>query len=161
MNAWRGVGAALPVLLVAMAASAQPQPQPLERVLDGKTCQGAFNTGAEREGSEGALQLRFAMSGGRLTAQFQRLVTSQAYARAAFALTRTGRKGPPVDTSGYEALGEVHDLTVSGDKITFVDPIGARVELTYKDGDLSGESDPRGGSDPRMTRIAFVNMRCR
>jgi hypothetical protein len=159
MNRWRGVGAALPVLLVAAAASAQPQP--LERALDGKACQGTFNSGFNREGSEGALQLRFAMSGGRLTAQFQRLVTSNAYNRAAYSLTRTGRKGQPIDTSGYEALGEVHDLSVAGDKLTFVDPVGARVELTYKDGDLSGESDPRGGSDPRMTRIAFVNLRCR
>jgi hypothetical protein len=159
MKPWRGVGAALPVLLAGLAASAQPQP--LDRALDGKTCQGTFNSGHERLASEGALQLRFVMSGGRLTAQFQRLVSPDAYARAAFALTRTGRKNPPLDTSGYESLGEVHDISVAGDRITFVDPIGARVELTYKRGDLSGESDPRGGSDPRMTRLQFVNLYCR
>jgi hypothetical protein len=159
MKSWRGVGAALPILLAAAAASAQPQP--LARALDGKTCQGTFNSGHEREASEGALQLQFAMSGGNLTAQYRRLVSKQAYDRAAFALTRAGRKGPPVDTSGDEALGEVHDVNVVGDTISFVDPVGGRVQLTYKHGDLSGESDPRGGSDPRMTRPAFVNLSCR
>jgi hypothetical protein len=50
---------------------------------------------------------------------------------------------------------------VAGDKLRYVDPLGARVALGLKDDDLSGQSDPRGGRDPTMTRLQFVNLHCR
>ena len=39
-------------------------------LLAGKTCQGVFNTGKERHGSQGALQLSFAVDGDVLAAHF-------------------------------------------------------------------------------------------
>jgi hypothetical protein len=150
------IAAILPGLLLAAAIAEPAAAQPLVQQLAGKTCQGTFSSGRHREASEGALQLRFAAVAGRLTAQAWRLVGTAAFDRAAYALTQK----QPVDPSGYEALGEIRGLAVSGDKLRYIDPLGARVTLEYKDGDLSGESDPRGGSDPRMTRLQFVNLHC-
>ena len=70
MKVRNGIAALLPVVLAASSAAAQP----LADALAGKTCQGTFNSGREREASAGALQLQFAMSGGRLTAQFRQAV---------------------------------------------------------------------------------------
>ncbi len=146
------VMASMPQAQAAQAAPIAPVPT----LLSGKTCQGTFNTGRRRVASEGALQLRFTLVGGQLTAQVSRLVTKHGYNQADYALMRRRM----IDASGYEPLGDVRDLAVTGDKISYTDPLGARVELTYRDGDLAGVSDPRGGSDPRMTRIAFVRLHC-
>jgi hypothetical protein len=156
MDARRRLATPLVALLPALAAAPAAPAQPLA----GKVCQGTFNSGKEREGSEGGLELRFGVGNGRLTAQFARLVGKAAFDAAAYNLT-LGRNRPPIDTAGYEQLGNVQNLTSEADKIRFVDPLGARVELAYRNGDLSGQSDPRGGRDPRMTRLQFVNLRCR
>jgi hypothetical protein len=47
-------------------------------LLAGKTCQGVFNSGRGREGSQGALQLRFLINGDVLTGHFWRLVDKAA-----------------------------------------------------------------------------------
>ena len=161
MNGQSRVGTASPVLLLALVAAAAASAQPLPQALDGKTCQGTFNSGKKALASSGALQLHFAVAGGQLTAQMWRSVGSDAFDRAAYALTWAQRNAPPLDISGYEALGPVRDLSVAGDTIGYVDPLGARVQLQLKRGDLSGTSDPRGGADRRMTRLQFVNLRCR
>src|ERR671924_241545 len=62
-------------------------------VLVGKTCQGVFNSGRRREGSEGALQLRFGVNGDVLTAYFWRRLGKPAYDRAAYAITQPGPIG--------------------------------------------------------------------
>ena len=155
------VGLLLLLAAVRMVQPAPPAPAPaqgLAQRLDGKSCAGSFTAGTREEPSEGALRLRFAIAGDRPTAQFSWLVGRDAYDRVAFALTR---RDMPVDVSGFEALGAVRDLTLDGDRVGFVSPVGARAELTWRDGELSGLSDPRGGSDPRMTRRAYVRLRCR
>src|SRR5262245_63854993 len=81
-------------------------------LLAGKTCQGAFNTGRGREGSQGALQLRFLVQGDVLTAHFWRQVSRSAYDQAAYAITQLGqRSGRQV--TGLDYLGEVSGLTVT------------------------------------------------
>ena len=52
-------------------------------------------------------------------------------------------------------------MTVTGNTIRYVDPTGGRVQLTYDSGRFLGQSDPRGGTDYRMTRVAVVRMVCR
>jgi YD repeat-containing protein len=129
-------------------------------LLAGKTCVGAFNSGRRREGSQGALQLRFAVSGDVLTAYFWRRLGKRVYDRAAYA---TSQPGPPIDATRLrlDYLGEVSGLTVSGGAVRYVDPTGGRVQLTYDNGRLSGQSDPRGGTEWRMTRVSYVTMVCR
>jgi YD repeat-containing protein len=146
----------------AMTASAQPVLRNVTgfdaSLLAGKTCQGVFNSGRRREGSQGALQLRFAINGNVFTAHFWRQLGQAAYARAAYAITQPGQSG---DLTGLDYWGEVSGLTVSGKTIRYVDPTGGRVQLTYDSGRLLGQSDPRGGTDYRMTRVAVVRMVCR
>jgi YD repeat-containing protein len=127
------------------------------RLLAGKTCQGAFNTGKKQETSVGALQLRFAISGNALSAHLWRLIGQIAYDQAAYAITQPGQT---IDAHWYDDLGEVSGLSVTGNVVRYVDRQGARVQLTYDRGRLSGQSDPRGLSIPGMTRLAFVRMIC-
>jgi hypothetical protein len=152
-------GCLMPVLLsLALAAPAVASAAALDAgSLAGKTCQGTFNTGRKQEVSKGAIELRFASAGGGLTAQLSRAVGEAAYARAAYALSR----GQPLDASGYEQLGPVSDLSVAAGKVRFTDPHGARVVLTASGRGFYGQSDPRGGSDPQMKRVAVVSMICR
>ncbi|HTV87882.1 MAG TPA: hypothetical protein VME41_02600 [Stellaceae bacterium] len=126
-------------------------------LLAGKTCQGVFESGRRHPWSNGAAELAFAIEGDRLTAQYAQSLGQQAHDFAEYAMVQDR----PVDASGYERFGPVHDLTVAGHEISFVDATGARFKLTYRRHSLSGERDPRGGSDPRMTRISLVRMRCR
>ena len=127
-------------------------------LLAGKTCQGVFNSGRRREGSQGALQLRFSVERDLLTAHFWRRVGQSAYEQAAYAITQPGQ-GSAVPQLDY--WGPVSDLTVFGSTIRYVDPTGGRVQLTYDNGRLLGRSDPRGGTDWRMTRVSNVNLVCR
>jgi hypothetical protein len=68
------------VLLAGLAAPITASADPVLRnvtgfdptLLAGKICQGVFNTGRRREGSQGALQLRFGVNGDVLTAYFWR-----------------------------------------------------------------------------------------
>ena len=82
------------------------------------------------------------------------------YVRVAYAITLPGQGG---DAAGLELdyLGEVSGLTVSGNTVRYVDPTGGRVQLTYDGGRLLGRSDPRGGTEWRMTRVSNVNVVCR
>jgi len=154
------------VALAGMAGATTASADPLLRnvtgldpaLLAGKTCQGVFNSGRRREGSQGALQLRFAVNGDVLTAYFWRRLGQSAYGRAAYSITQPGQSG---DATGLDYLGEVTGLTVTGSTVRYVDPTGGRVQLTYGQGRLSGRSDPRGGTEGRMTRVSNVNMICR
>lgn len=154
------IGLVLPLSPVAAArAAALANVNGFEAgLLAGKTCAGTFNTGRRQQVSEGALQLRFAIEGGRLTAQFSRVFGTPAYDRAAYALSR----GQPVETVAFGPPEAVRGLDVAGDTLHLIDPTGARVTLGYRQGGrLSGSSDPRGSADPRLTRIAFVRLLCR
>jgi hypothetical protein len=163
--AMRGLSAPI-VLLAGMAAATLASADPglrnvagLDAALPaGKTCQGVFNSGRKREGSQGALQLQFAVNGDVLTAYFWRRLGKPAYDRAAYAITQPRPGGGP---SELDFLGEVGGLTVTGNTIRYVDPTGGKVQLTYDRGGLLGQSDPRGGTDYRMTRVAVVRMVCR
>jgi YD repeat-containing protein len=160
----RGLWTSIVVLAGMTTAAAQPALRNVTgldpTLLAGKTCQGVFNTGRGREGSQGALQLRFLVQGDVLTGHFWRQVSKSAYDQAAYAITQPGqRSGRQV--TGLDYLGEVSGLTVTGNTIRYVDPIGGRVQLTYDQGRLLGQSDPRGGADYRMTRVAVVRMVCR
>jgi YD repeat-containing protein len=149
-------------MAVAMTASADPVLRNVTGVdpslLAGKTCQGVFNSGRRREGSQGALQLRFVVQGDVLTAHFWRRLGKSAYDQTAYAITQPGQNG---DAIGLDYLGEVSGLTVTGTTVRYVDPTGGRVQLTYDSGRLLGRSDPRGGTEWRMTRVSNVNMVCR
>jgi len=127
-------------------------------LLAGKTCQGWFNSGRRRQGSQGAVQLNFTVNGDVLAAHLWRRLGKAAYDQAAYAITQPGQG---VDATGLEDLGEVRGLRVTGNSVRYRDSTGARVRLTYDQGRLSGQSDPRGGSDWRMTRVASVMMVCR
>jgi YD repeat-containing protein len=127
-------------------------------LLAGKTCQGWFNTGRRREGSQGALQVSFAVNGDVLTAHLWRRLGKEAYDKAAYAVTQPGQSD---DTTSLDDLGEVRRLRVPGKKVRYVDPTGGKVRLTYDQGRLRGQSDPRGGSEWKMTRVANVMMVCR
>ncbi len=163
----RGLGPSIVAVAGMAVAFAAPSDAALRNVtgldpglLVGKTCQGGFNSGRRREGSQGALQLRFAVNGDVLTGFFWRQLGEQAYARAAYAITLPGQGSDAVGL-GIDYLGEVQGLTVSGRTVRFVDPTGGKVQLTYEGGRLLGRSDPRGGTEWRMTRVSNVNMVCR
>ena len=149
-------------LATANAALAQTTPRNLTgldpALLAGKTCQGFFNTGKEHAASTGALQLRFALNGDVLSAHLWRLIGQVAYDQAASATTQSGQT---IDASWYDDLGEVHDLSVTGKQVRYVDSQGAKVQLTYDQGRLRGRSDPTAQSIPGMTLVAFVTMVCR
>jgi hypothetical protein len=123
----------------------------------GKTCQGVFDSGRRHEWSDGAVEIVFAVEGDQLTAQYSQLLGSEAHDPAEYAMVNN----QPVDASGYQHLGPVRDLTARGSNVRFTDPTGARFALKYRAGALNGQRDPRGGSDPRMTAVNFVRMRCR
>ena len=146
----------------AMTASADPVLRNVtgfdSTLLAGKTCQGVFNTGKGRHGSQGALQLSFAVDGDVLVAHLWRAFGKSNYDKVAYAITQPGHS---VDATRFEDLGEVRGLTVTGKTVRFVDPTGGKVQLTYGHGRLLGRSDPRGGTDWRMTRVANVTMVCR
>ena len=127
-------------------------------LLAGKTCQGYFNTGKQQLASDGALQLSFAVEGDVLSAHLWRLIGQTAYDQAAYALTQPGQR---IDVKWYDDLGPVRDLSVAGKQVRYVDSQGAKVQLTYNQGWLRGQSDPRGASIPGMTLVAFVTMVCR
>jgi hypothetical protein len=154
------------VLLAGMAAAVTASAGPALRnvtgfdpaLLAGKTCQGVFNTGRPRQGSQGALQLRFVIQGDVFTAHFWRRLGKSAYDQMAYAITQPGPSG---DAAGLDYLGEVSGLTITGGTVRFVDPTGGKVQLTYDQGRFLGRSDPRGGTDYRMTRVAVVRMDCR
>jgi YD repeat-containing protein len=163
----RGLWASIVALAGMAAATTASADRPMRNVtgldpavLVGKTCQGVFNSGRRREGSQGALQLQFAVNGDVLTAHFWRRLGKSTYDGAAFAITQPGQGG---DAAGFglDYLGEVSGLTVSGSTIRYIDPTGGRVQLTYDSGRLSGRSDPRGGTEWRMTRVSNVNIVCR
>ena len=148
-------------------ASAQPMLSNVAGIdpslLAGKICQGTFDTGrrrppAIRPWSEGALQLRFAANRGVLTAHMWRRFGWHARDRAAYAITQPGVT--TFNTRRFEDLGEVRDLNVDGPVVRYVDPQGARVALSYAGGWLRGQSNPIGGSNPNMTRVANVVMVC-
>src|SRR2546429_7955790 len=80
-------------------------------LLVGKTCQGVFNSGRRREGSQGALQLRFAVNGDVLTAHFWRRLGKSAHDQAAYAITLPGQSGDAAGL-GLDYLGEVSGSTV-------------------------------------------------
>ena len=149
-------------MTAAMTASADPVLRNVTgldpALLAGKTCYGVFNSGRRRPGSQGALQLRFVVQGDILSAHFWRRLGKSAYDQTAYAITQPGQSG---DAMGLDYLGEVSGLTVTGGTVRFVDPTGGKVQLTYDQGRLLGRSDPRGGTEWRMTRVANVNMVCR
>jgi len=149
------------------AASAEPMLRNVAGfdpgLLAGKICQGTFDTGrrrppAIRPWSEGALQLRFAANGGVLTAHIWRRFGWHARDRAAYAISQPGATA--FNTRRFEDLGEVRDLNVNGPVISYVDPQGARVALSYDRGWLRGQSNPIGGSNPNMTKVANLVMIC-
>ena len=128
------------------------------KLAGGQDLSGVFNSGRRRPGSQGALQLRFAVNGDVFTAHFWRRLGQLAYGRAAYAITQPGQSG---DARGLDYLGEVGGLTVTRSTVRYVDPTGGKVQLTYDNGRLLGRSDPRGGTEWRMTRVANVPMVCR
>ena len=140
------------VAFAGMAAAATASADPALRnvtgfdtsLLAGKTCQGVFNTGKGRHGSQGALQLSFAVDGDVLAAHLSRGFGSSTYDKAAYAITQPGQS---IDTTRFEDLGEVRGLTVTGNTVRYIDSTGGRVQLTYNHGRLLGRSDPRGGTD--------------
>lgn len=157
--------------LVGIAAANAAAAEPMLRnvagldpgLLAGKICQGTFDTGrrrppAIRPWSEGALQLRFAANGGLLTAHMWRRFGWHARDRAAYAITQPGATA--FNTRRFEDLGEVRDLNINGPVIRYVDPQGARVALSYDRGWLRGESNPIGGSNPNLTKVATLAMAC-
>ena len=154
------------VAFAGMAAAATASADPALRnvtgfdssLLAGKTCQGVFNTGKGRHGSQGALQLSFAIDGDVLAAHLSRGFGRPTYDKAAYAITQPAQS---IDATRFEDLGAVRDLTVTGNTIRFVDSTGGKVHLTYNHGRLLGSSDPRGGADWRMRRVAHVTMVCR
>lgn len=127
-------------------------------LLAGKTCQGTFDTGRQRTASLGSLQLSFAVEGDVLGAKMRRLIGQAAHDQMAWAISQPGS---PVDTNWFDDLGAVHDLSVNGKDVRYVDLQGAKVQLTYNQGRLQGQSDPRGQSIPGMTLVAFVTLVCR
>ena len=161
----RGFWAAI-VAFAGMAAATTASADPALRnvtgfdatLLAGKTCQGVFNTGKGRHGSQGALQLSFTVDGDVFAAHLSRGFGRSTYDKAAYAITQPGQS---IDTTRFEDLGAVRDLTVTGNIVRFVDSTGGRVHLTYNQGRLLGSSDPRGGTDWRMRRVAHVTMVCR
>jgi YD repeat-containing protein len=156
------------IAFVGMTAATTTSAEPAVRnvagldpsLLVGKTCQRVFNSGRRREGSEGTLRLRFAVNGDVLTAHFWRRLGKSAYDRVAYAITQPGQSGDAAGL-GLDYLGDVGELMVIGSTIRYVDPTGGRVQLTYDSGRLLGRSDPRGGTEWRMTRVSNVNMMCR
>jgi YD repeat-containing protein len=80
--------------------------------------------------------------------------------QAAYAITQPGQRSG-IEVTGLDYLGQVSGLTVTGSTVRYVDPTGGKVQLTYDQGRLLGRSDPRGGTDWRMTRVAIVRMLCR
>ena len=164
MRGFWGWIVALAGMAVAFTASADPGLRNVTgldpALLAGKTCQGVFNSGRRREGSQGALQLRFAVNGDVLTAHFWRRIGKSAYDREAYAITQPGQSGDATGP-GLDYLGEVSGLTVTGSTVRYVDPTGGKVQLTYDQGRFLGQSDPRGGTEWRMTRVAIVKMVCR
>jgi len=154
---------ALIVSVAGMAAAISASADPVLRnvtgfdpaLLAGETCQGVLNTGKARHGSQGALQLSFTVDGDVLAAHFWRGLGRSTYDRAVYAITQPGQT---IDATRFEDLGEVRRLTVTGNHDRFVDSTGAKVRLTYSHGRLQGRSDPRGGTDWRMTRVANVTM---
>ncbi len=148
-------------MAAAETASAQPALDNVSAfdpaLLAGKTCQGSFDTGAGRPESGGALQLRFAVNGGMLTANVWRRFGSNAQNKAAYAITQPG---PPLSVRGLQNLGQVQDLTVTNNIIQYVNWPGDRVVLYYDTGWLWGQSDPRGEHNPYMTLMANLRMRC-
>src|SRR6516165_9196043 len=147
----RGFWAAI-VAFAGMAAATTASADPALRnvtgfdatLLAGKTCQGVFNTGKGRHGSQGALQLSFTVDGDVLAAHLSRGFGSSTYDKAAYAITQPGQS---IDTTRFEDLGEVRGLTVTGNTVRYIDSTGGRVQLTYNHGRLLGRSDPRGGTD--------------
>ena len=95
MRGFCGWIVALAGMAVAFTASADPALRNVTgldpALLAGKTCQGVFNSGRRREGSQGALQLRFAVNGDVLTAHFWRRIGKSAYDREAYAITQPGQ----------------------------------------------------------------------
>ncbi len=113
------------------------------------------------------MQLRFAANGEMLTARMWRRFGWHARDRAAYAITQPGATA--FNTRRFEDLGEVRDLNVNGPVISYVDPQGARVALSYEGarvalsydrGWLRGQSNPIGGSNPNMTKVANLVMIC-
>jgi hypothetical protein len=162
MSAHLALAALSIVALTAHAAAGGAQP--LANVsgfdaalLAGRTCQGEFESGRNHPWSNGGVELVFAIEGNRLTAQYSQLLGAEAHDPAEYAMVQDR----PIDTSGYEHLGSVREMTVAGDTIRFIDPTGARYVLTYNESALAGQRDPRGGSDPRMTRVTVARLRCR
>src|SRR5947208_10053892 len=140
----RGLWASIVALAGMAAATIASADRPLRNVtgldpavLVGKTCQGVFNSGRRREGSQGALQLQFAVNGDVLTAHFWRRLGKSAYARAAYVITQSGQSGDAT-WPGLDYLGEVGGLTVTGSTLRYVDPTGGKVQLTYGSGRLAG-----------------------
>src|SRR5438093_13752850 len=98
-------------LAVTIIASADPVLRNVgsdPTLLAGKSCQGVFNTGRRREGSLGALQLRFAVDGDFLAAHLWRRLGKSAYDRAAYAITQLGQG---VDATRFDDLGAVRGMT--------------------------------------------------
>ena len=95
---------ALAGMTAAITASADPVLRNVSgldpSLLVGKTCQGVFNSGRRREGSQGALQLQFAVNGDVLTAHFWRRLGKFPYDRAAYAITLPGQSG---DAGGLDS----------------------------------------------------------
>jgi hypothetical protein len=150
-------------LLIGFAATATAQ-QTLSNatgfdpaLLAGQTCQGSFDTGADRPESEGALQLRFAVNGDLPTVHVWRRFGPSAQNSAAYAITQPG---PPLGVRGFQNLGRAASLTVTNNIIQYVDRAGEKVVLYYDGGWLWGHSNPRGEHNPYMTLIANVTMRC-
>src|SRR5437870_3918083 len=121
------------LLLTGMAAAITASADPILKnvtgldaaLLAGKTCQGVFNTGRRREGSQGALQIRFAVVGDVLTAHLWRRLGKSAYDRVAYAIAQPGQI---LDATALDDLGEVRAMTVTGNSIRYVDPTGGKVQ---------------------------------
>src|SRR5438093_7530502 len=146
----RGLWASIVALAGMAAATTASADRPMRNVtgldpavLVGKTCQGVFNSGRRRKGSQGALQLQFAVNGDVLTAHFWRRLGKSAYDRAAFAITQPGQGG---DAAGFglDYLGEVSGPTVSGSTLRYIDPTGRKSPVNLRQRtSLLGRSNPR------------------
>jgi hypothetical protein len=149
------------------AASAEPMLRNVAGfdpgLLAGKTCQGTFDTGrrrppAIRPWSEGGITAAFRSQWRDAHRSYVAKVWLACAGQAAYAITQPGATA--FNTRRFEDLGEVRDLNVNGPVISYVDPQGARVALSYDRGWLRGQSNPIGGSNPNMTKVANLVMIC-
>ena len=116
-------------------------------LLAGKMCQGSFKAagGHVNDNSLGAYRLYFVKKDNTLAATLERKYGLHAHQT-------------PDTKQPFDKLGEVVDLKVDGNRITFANQLKTEFTLTFAEGVLTGELDPTKGG--RFTTKAVLNLRC-